>query len=206
MSSLQPSGRWERPALPPRSEGDLEREVLRALDRADRDKALSLLMQGYGRPVYRYCRRMLADAELTDDVHQLVFVQAYEGLRSFGRRSSLRTWLFGIAHNRCLDALKIGRRRQRRFSLTDELPETPEPAATVEEKLTERSRAWGLSRCLQALAPRIREAVLLRYQQEITYEEMARLTGERPATLQARVARALPVLRRCLETQREKES
>lgn len=206
MPSLQPSGRWERAALLPRNEGDLEGEVLRALDRSDRDRALSLLMQGYGKPVYRYCRRMLVDTELTDDVHQMVFVQAYEGLRSFGRRSSLRTWLFGIAHHRCLDALKTGRRRQRRFSLMADLPEEPVPGATVEERLAERSRAWGLSRCLQALAPRIREAVLLRYQQEITYEEMARLTGERPATLQARVARALPVLRRCLEAQREEDS
>jgi DNA-directed RNA polymerase specialized sigma24 family protein len=39
----------------------------------------------------------------------------------------------------------------------------------------------------------------LRFQQGVTYEEMARREGERPATLQARVARALPVLRRCLE-------
>jgi RNA polymerase sigma-70 factor (ECF subfamily) len=191
-------------AVPPRNEGDLEGEVLRALDRADRDTALSLLMQGYGKPLYRYCRQMLVDAELTEDVHQLVFVQAYEGLRSFGRRSSLRTWLFGIAHHRCLDALKTGRRRQRRFFLMAELPEAPEPGATVEERLTERSRTRDLGRCLQTLAPRIREAVLLRYQQEITYEEMARLTGERPATLQARVARALPVLRRCLEGREER--
>jgi RNA polymerase sigma factor (sigma-70 family) len=185
---------------PPRGEGqELEPEILDALDRGDRDRALDLLMHAYGRSLHSYCRQMLPDADLADEVHQMTFVQAYEGLFRFARRSSLRTWLFGIAHHRCLDTLKITRRRERRFELRAELPDQPAPVGTAEDRLTALSRVRDLARCLRELAPRVRDAVLLRYQQGITYDEMARLCGERPATLQARVARSLPVLRRCLE-------
>ena len=176
-----------------------EDEVLAALERGDRHAALRLLMRDYGTAVYRYCQQMVEDDDLADEAHQMTFVQAYEGLLRFGGRSSLRTWLFGIARHRCLDLLKISRRRQKRFQLMPELPDQPAPAETAEENLTVRSRTSALSGCLRELAPRVRTAVLLRFQQGVTYEEMSGLEGERAATLQARVARALPVLRRCLE-------
>jgi RNA polymerase sigma factor (sigma-70 family) len=176
-----------------------EGEILSALERGDHTAALRLLMRDYGTAVYRYCRQMVEDADLADEAHQMTFVQAYEGLPHFAGRSSLRTWLFGIARHRCLDLLKIHRRRRKRFQLMDELPDQPAPVETVEEHLTGRSRISALGQCLRELAPHIRTAVLLRFQQGVTYEEMAVLEGERPATLQARVARALPVLRRCLE-------
>lgn len=187
---------------PPPSRSDFalgETVILASLKRGDRDAALRLLMRDYGKPVYRYCRQMLGDGDLADEAHQMTFVQAYEGLARFAGRSSLRTWLFGIAHHRCLDLLKTSRRRERRFQLTGELPERPAPVETAEERLTARSRVQALARCLRELAPHVRAAVLLRFQQGVTYEEMSILERERPATLQARVARALPVLRRCLE-------
>jgi RNA polymerase sigma factor (sigma-70 family) len=180
---------------------DAEREALAALDRADLDAALALLMRAYGTPLYRYCRQLVADVELAQDAHQLTFVQAYEGLSRFSRRSSLRTWLFGIARHRCLDALKSERRRRRRFGRLGEAGDPPAAGASAEDRLFDRSLTGALAVCLRRLAPHIRAAILLRFQQGLTYEQIARLTGERAATLQARVARALPVLRRCLEQQ-----
>jgi RNA polymerase sigma-70 factor (ECF subfamily) len=177
-----------------------EGDILSAMERGDHTAALRLLMQEYGAAVHRYCRQLVDDADLADEAHQTTFVQAYEGLGRFAGRSSLRTWLFGIAHHRCLDLLKISRRRQKRFLLMDELPDRPAPAETVEDRLAGRVRISALGQCLRQLAPRVRAAVLLRFQQGLTYEEMARLEGDRPATLQARVVRALPVLRRCLES------
>jgi RNA polymerase sigma-70 factor (ECF subfamily) len=176
-----------------------EAEALAAAGRGDRDTALRLLMREYGTPVWRYCRQMLGDADLAQEAQQMTFVQAYEGLPRFAGRSSLRTWLFGIAHHRCLDLLKSTRRREKRFAPLEGVPDPPVPSAGAEDLLAARSRTRALERCLSELAPHVRTAVLLRFQQEVTYEEMARLEGDRPATLQARVVRALPVLRRCLE-------
>ena len=68
---------------------------LAALDRGSPDEALAVLMRAYGTAVYRYCRQMVTDDDLAQEVHRMTFVQAHEGLARFGRRSSLRTWLFG---------------------------------------------------------------------------------------------------------------
>ncbi len=178
-----------------------EREALAALDRGDREEALAILMKEYGPTLYQYCCEMVGDEDLASEVHQMTFIQAYEGLNRFQRRSALRTWLYGIARHRCLDALKGRRRQRRRFEPVSEAPDQPVAAPAVEDLLAARSLARALARCLQGLAPRVKAAVLLRYQAGISYVEMARICRERPATLQARVARALPVLRRCLEEQ-----
>jgi RNA polymerase sigma-70 factor (ECF subfamily) len=187
------------PMSAPAVELDREADALAALDRGDRDAALTVLMAVYGTATWRYCRRLVADEELARDAHQLTFVQAYEALHGFSRRSSLRTWLFGIARHRCLDALKVARRRQARFRGLAAAGDRPAALTSAEERLAARALAAALAACLAELAPRIRAAVLLRFQQGLSYPEIARLTGEAAATLQARVARALPVLRRCLE-------
>lgn len=154
-------------------------------------------MRAYGSAVYRYCRQMTGDDDLAQEAHQMTFVQAYEGLPRFAGRSAPRTWLFGIARHRCLDLLKVTRRRRQRFG--EEIAETAAPGGTVEEKLAERSRARALVRCLEQLAPRVRDTLLLRFQQGLSYPDIARLSNEKAPALQIRVARALPLLRRCLE-------
>ncbi len=155
-------------------------------------------MDSYGNQIYRFCRQMLSDGEMARDVHQMTFVQAYESLGGFKGKSSLRTWVFSIARNRCLDALKMTRRRERRISLVEELPETAADTHTDPEVFKGDLRQ-RLMECVGKLAPHIRSAVLLRFQEERSYQEMSQISSEKPATLQARVVRALPVLRRCLE-------
>lgn len=180
------------------TEPDIEEEALAVLRRGDRARALTLLMSAYGRPVFRYCRAMLRDAATAEDVHQTVFFQAYQDLHHFCGRSSLRAWLFGIAHHRCLDALKSRRRRTARFSALEDGPGPPDPARPPEARISLQEASGALRRCLERLSAAVREVLLLRYQAEMSYVEMEAACGERAATLQARVARALPGLRRCL--------
>lgn len=193
------------PALPV-----LERRVVRvdpesaALDArhaGDLNAALTLLMNAYGDDLYRLCHKMLGNRALADDIHQNVFAQAYRDLPKFGERSSLRTWLYGIARHRCLDALKMRRRFCRRFISGEATPEVADPRPAADARLVDRSLELALAAALEKLKPRVRIAVLLRFQENMTYEQMAEVCGERAATLQARVARALPKLRGWLEQQ-----
>ena len=191
LDSPPPLGVWP--------EDGPEDPVLQALDAGDPDHALTLLMRLHGQAIYRFCRQMLPEDEMARDVHQMTFVQAYEGFGSFRRQSSLKSWLFSIARNRCLDAIKMRRRRLARIEPVPDLPENAGDEPGVEEALASRSVVRMLEYCLGTLAPRTRMAVLLRFREEISYPEMGRICGEQAATLQARVARALPALRRCLE-------
>ena len=182
-----------RPEIPP-----VEVEAWEAIRRSDWGRALALLMEAYGAAVHRFCLRMVQDPELANDMHQTTFVQAYESLAGFKGDALLRTWLYGIARHRCLDALKAERRRKARFEVTDQPPEYAASTFGSAEQLRDHALGARLEECLGNLSARAEEAVLLRYRDGFSYPEMSRICEELPATLQARVARALPVLRRCL--------
>ena len=173
-------------------------DVHDALSVGDRRRALTLLMRRYGDAVFRYCCELIRDEAVAEDVHQQVFVEAYRDLPTFQHRSHLRTWLFGIARHRSLDAAKTGRRWQNRYkneSPDDVTDDTPPPA----ENIDQRRLVDALRHCLGELAPSSRSAVLLRFREGMSYEEMASMSSEKAGTLQQRVARSMPVLRRCVE-------
>lgn len=178
---------------------EIEAAAHAALEAGDHRQVVTVLMQGYGAAIYRHCLAFLRDRALADDVHQTVFVQAYRDLSRFSGRGKLRSWLYSIARHRCLDAVKIGRRRRARFALTSTPMDGVEGGASAEAQLIARDLEGPLADALAQLKPKVRSAVLMRFQDGLSYAEMSRITGERAGTLQARVVRAMPKLRRFLE-------
>lgn len=176
-------------------------EVTGLVERGDFRAALQHLMKRHRPRVYHYCRTALRDPALADDVCQQIFIEAFRDLSRFHGRSKIRIWLLGIARHRILDATKARRRRQAHLQ---EAPEAdvldPQPSAA--DALDERRRRAALARSLERLDDRARRALVLRYQEGLTFEEMAAICREKPATLAARIARALPVLRADLESRR----
>lgn len=176
-----------------------------AFARGDHRAVLTHLMRLHGEEVLRFCISMLGEMTIAEDTRQAVFVDAYQSLSSYQGSGSLRGWLYGIARHRCLDAEKAWRRRRTRLVLDPEAGHQQEDPrgsenATGDQRIDQPRRAAALRMCLRALDAGVRVAVLLRYEEGLPYEEISRLTRERPATLQARVARALPRLRDCLES------
>lgn len=184
-------------ALPGRFDED---EVDAALSRGDRRRAFSLLMTRYGDQVLRYAVAVTGDVEQAEEVRQQVFVEVYRDLPTFASRAPVRGWLFAIVRHRCLDTTKGLRRWGLRYK-NERTPESEIDDARPGDQIDVRRMAKMLEYCLTKLAPAAREAILLRYQQELSYDEAAVVTGERPGTLQQRVARALPKLRQCVEAQ-----
>jgi len=180
---------------------DHDADVLALLHADNRTDAVRQLMMRHSAAVYRYCRVALRDAALADDIHQQVFIEAYRNLARFGGRSTLRTWLLGIARHRVLDAVKMRRRKEARLADASpiELVAVADPCPSPIESLDDRQQREALVACVDELAPTIRTALLLHYQQGLTYEEMAEICDEKPGTLQARVARGLRVLRHRIE-------
>lgn len=177
---------------------DPETAIRVALERSDNQAALDLLVRTYGSMVRRYCTRMVRDEVLADDLCQTVFLQAYEGLPRLNRKASIRSWLFSIAHHRCLDATKVNRRWQKRFELPGELPDGTERAASVDELMVQQSFIEALRTCRDELPSEERNAVLLRYVEGLTYAEMSRICQEPITTLRERVARGVMRLAKLL--------
>jgi RNA polymerase sigma factor (sigma-70 family) len=178
---------------------DVEAEMAQAIEQGDLKRALTLIDHTYGAALYGHIRQIVGNDGLADDVFQITLVQAYRDLGTFSGRSSLRTWLYSIARHRALDALKAERRRLKRFAPADEAPDAADATPGAEQRMTDAELVAALEECVQKLAPHVRMAVLLRYQESFSYDDMARICREQPATLRARVSRALPLLRRCIE-------
>jgi RNA polymerase sigma-70 factor, ECF subfamily len=156
-------------------------------------------MNRHGAAVYRYCREALEDSELACDVRQQVFLEAFCDLPRFAGRSTVRTWLFGIARHRILDAVRKRSRYQARIEVdhaADVVDPRPSPAELLDE-----ARLQALVRvCLGQLNEKVQATLLLRYHQGFTFDQIAKIRGEQAGTVQVRVARALLVLRKRVES------
>jgi RNA polymerase sigma-70 factor (ECF subfamily) len=180
-------------------EADPDSDVIGLVANGDMTGALRSLMRRHGTSVYRYCREALRDTALAEDVQQQVFMAAFRDLPRFSGRSTVRTWLFAIARHRVLDAAK-SRRRARSHVDGDDAAHVPDPRPSAGERMDDARLREALLDCLQKLAPHVLTALLLRFQQGFTFEEMAEVCHEKSGTLQAQVSRAMPALRTCIET------
>jgi RNA polymerase sigma-70 factor (ECF subfamily) len=165
-------------------------------------------MDLYGESLHGFCAEQLGDANQADDILQTVFIQAYDGLPRFAGRSSLKTWLYSIAHHRCLDEARRRRRWRQLLRWPGRLPEAVADTLDPEEvhgqwessEPESSSLAAHLEDCLGRLSAKLRESMTLRYRHSLPYEEIAEVTGARAGTVRVRVLRGLPLLRRCLES------
>jgi RNA polymerase sigma-70 factor, ECF subfamily len=171
------------------------------LARGDRKGAIALLMDEHSEAVFAFCVRVLRDRVLAEDVLQQVYLEAHRDIGRFEGRSSFRTWLLRIASHRCHDAIRSRNRRAEVAEPDDEvdLADTTDTGTSPGERLEQSQLLGALEACLMELSDDVRMTVLLRFQSGMTYEEMSPVLGARVDALQARVSRALPVLRRCLE-------
>lgn len=158
------------------------------------------MVRVHGDAVLGFCLRMLRDRTLAEDVTQQVFLEAYRDLEALKDPAAMRSWLFGIAKNRCLDALKRLRVESNVIDNgTNATGDVPDPGSGPLEHASDVQITAALEDCLGRLSPDVRATVLLRFQTGATYEELAARLGVAADTLQVRVARALRTLRKCLE-------
>ena len=166
---------------------------------SDRRAAIVDLMRAHGDAVLGLCIRVLRDRELAEEVRQQTFLEAFRDFDRFQGRSSRRTWLFGIASHRCLDVIRK-RRSGWIESDDDALINSHDPGIGPREQLEQAQLTAALEECMKSLSPEVRMTVLMRFQTERTYEELAVQLSTRADALQMRVTRALSRLRRCLES------
>jgi RNA polymerase sigma-70 factor (ECF subfamily) len=173
-------------------------DIRNLLKEDKRHEALKLLMKRYGRTVYHFCRGMVGDHVRANDIHQKVFIDAYRDLPTFAGRSLLKTWLLAIARNRSLDDIRKHNRDEARIDHEARI-EMTDSGPSPGDRLDDARLRTALVECVAQLREDIRAAVLMHYQQGLTFEQIGEISGEKPGTVQARVSRAVAGLRSCIE-------
>lgn len=150
-------------------------------------EAMARLVDAHYDAVYRFCARRVGP-ELAQDLAQETFVSAQKQIRNFEGRSSLGTWLFGIAHNHVRNAV-----RKRRLEPVDWMNDAP--SENPESAWVDRE---ALRKALTALTAEHREVVMLHEVEGLTYEEAAGILGIPVGTVKSRLHHAFLSLRRQL--------
>jgi len=169
-----------------------DHEVVHAIIDGDTE-AFAVLMQRHGDSCTRFAIRMLGSRADADDALQNAFIRAYRALPSCRDPRRFRSWLMQIVANECR-SYGARRTRRARWFVQDEAALEKAEARTDAMDLRDE-----LHRALATLPPAQREALVLRHAEEMSYEEMAAVTGVGISALKMRAKRACERMRELLD-------
>lgn len=166
----------------------------------DRRSELSRLAVLHHGPLFGYCRRRLGSDSEADDALQETFMRAFKYYGSYDPSRDARKWLFGIAHNVCVE---IARTRKKHTTVAD-MPDPEGGRSATEvalEKLAHEENLELVRRELEKLPDRARRILELRFFGQLSSAEIAELEDMKETAVRVTVHRALEGLRAKLAKQ-----
>jgi len=160
---------------------------------AGSEEAMSLLYTRYSDRIIRYVFRMTLDRPAAEDIVHDTFVRFFEGMDRYEPRGQLAAFLFTIARRVMADRL-----RERARSLPIASPAGTAATRSPDEEMEAAELKERVSGALLQLSDKLREVVVLRIYDGMTYAEISGITGVGESTLQSRLLYALEELRRIL--------
>jgi RNA polymerase sigma factor (sigma-70 family) len=146
---------------------------------------------------YNLARLLTRNAHDAEDVVQESYLRALRAFSSFRGGDAGRPWLLTIVRNTSFTWLQQNRSRADIAEYHDEL--NVSGGLTPEGESLERERARAIERCVEQLPSDFREAIVLREMEELSYQEIAEITGVPRGTVMSRLSRARARLAECLK-------
>ena len=157
------------------------------------------LVRRYQRPISAYVYRMVGDYDAALDLTQEIFIKVYGSLSRYRPEFKFSTWVYKIAHNSAVDYLRksSGRERSLVSGMEGDQYDLPiESGSLSPEQESEREeRRLEIEAIVRSLPTAYRELILLRHSQDLTYEEIVRVTGLPLGTAKNRLFRAREMMR-----------
>jgi RNA polymerase sigma-70 factor (ECF subfamily) len=174
-------------------------ELIRRTLRDGQSKAFRILMERHLPLVYNYLYKMTQNHELSEEMTQDAFVKVYTHLASFDPERPFKPWLLRIASNAAISALRKNKNQTVSLSELEENVgfdpaserSSDDPAAALEEQFTSEAVLAEVGK----LDEKYRTPLLLRYQADYKYEEVAEATGLPLNTVRTRLKRGLEKLK-----------
>ena len=182
---------------------DADADLVQALAH-DLERSFERVVIAYRAEIVSFVARMLRDDARAEDVAQDVFVRAYRALQTYPvqRRAALRlrSWLFAIAHNLTRNAFRDAPPASDSLEYDDGAARPLLDGRPGPEQLVLRSEAWGyVDDAVARLSPALRAAFVLRYVDELSYDEIAETLDQPIGTVKASAHRGLLAVRAYLE-------
>ena len=151
------------------------------------EKAAEELIRRYYTSVLRYCKRQCFNLEKAEDLTQETFLKLFKNLSGYKEKGKFKAYLYTIANHLCIDES----RKIKECSLEneEEIRDEYDGMRRIEDKSE-------IEYLLNVLSPEQREAIILRFGEELSFWEIAKVTGCNMRTAQSRVRNALKIMRK----------
>jgi len=169
--------------------------------KAGDELSFEILLQKYRTPLVNFLCRMVREQALAEDLAQEVFLRVYRARKEYAPSAKFTTWLFRIATNLALNAIRDGKYRQMQISIDtprdedEPVIEIAAPDARADERLIENERNRMIRGAILALPEKQRAAVILHKYQEMDYAEIGKILGCSESALKSLLFRAYESLR-----------
>jgi RNA polymerase sigma factor (sigma-70 family) len=160
------------------------------------EKAFKHIIKRYKNPVAQIVYKLVRDRNQLEDLTQEVFIKAFQHLSDFDYEHQFASWLFKITNNHCIDYIR--KRRLRVYSIDDQLKtedgeigyEIPDSTYEPDLNLLREQKSRIIRQAIESLPAKYREVIVLRHQEEMSYEEIAKKTGLPVNTIKVQLFRA----------------
>ncbi len=169
------------------------------------EKAFKSIMKRYKNPVAQIIYKLVRDRSHLEDLTQEVFIKAFQHLGDFDYEHQFASWLFKITNNHCIDYIR--KKRLRVYSIDDQVKtedgeigyEIPDSTYEPDLNLLREQKSKLIRSAIEALPEKYREVILLRHQDELSYEEIANETGLPVNTIKVQLFRARELMYKFLK-------
>ena len=173
-----------------------------------KEEAYRHLLEKYRNGITHHVRKMVHDPKEVEDLVQDIFVKAFTSLPSYSRQYAFSTWLYRIATNHTIDYLR--KKKLATFSIDQPVQtkdsetafEIPDLTYRPDRYIIEDQRKELLQEAIDALPPKYRRVIVMRHQQEMSYEEIAEALNLPLGTVKAHIFRARQLLYKHLRGKR----
>jgi RNA polymerase sigma-70 factor (ECF subfamily) len=169
----------------------IEQILLLRCQIGDKD-ALAELIERYQKPLRYFISGLLDDEAITEDVFQEIWLAVIKKIHGLREAEAFPTWLYRIARNKVFQQL---RRKKQTYALSENIPV---PDCSEDEKFSAEDAAM-IHRCLAKLKPDHKEVLLLRFLEQMSYEQIAKVIGCNVGTVRSRIHYAKISLRKEME-------
>lgn len=181
--------------------GALKDRQLIVRARRGEETAFAELLRRYRAPIFNLCLRMLKNSEDAEDVAQDVFIKVFSMLERYDDRYAFKSWLFKIAANQCIDFIRKNRVKMLRLDEPvqfrgEEIERELSDGGPLPDELLHRGELHRILReVTDELPPHYRAMIVLRHQEQLSYEEIANLLDLPLGTVKARIHRARALMK-----------
>lgn len=180
------------------TEAPTDEEIVVRVQRGDKE-SFGVLMDRYEPRLARYTRKFMNSSDDAADVLQETFIKAYMNIQGFDTSRRFSPWIYRIAHNVCINAIKKKGRDPLWFFDTDTLFPHPIAKETADGPAQRADIKQMLEKCLDKIGPKYREVLVLYYYEELNYQEIAEVLHVPVATVGVRLSRGKQLLKKYLQ-------